>query len=105
MHEIHDEKLGKIILCTSSVAAGSQYDYKKEQRVEMRLLFIVLSYIHMKGETVAETALLGFLKRLGMHDEPHEIFGNFKKKITETFVRQFYLKREIVELEGNAENR
>lgn len=99
-HEFRDEKLGKIILCTSAVTAASEFEYTALQRVDMRLLFIVLSYIQMKGETVAEATLFGFLKRLGLQDEPHEHFGLFKKKITDTFIRQMYLKREVTQIEG-----
>lgn len=82
------------------MAPGSEYDFTAEQRVERQLLAIVLSYIQMKGETVAEPTLFAFLKRLGLQDEPHEHFGNFKKKINETFTRQLYLKREIMQIEG-----
>lgn len=105
-HEIRNEKLGKIILCTSSVSTGSEYEFTKQQRIDLELLFIVLSYIQMKGDTVAEATLFSFLKRMDVSDEPHERYGYFKKKIAETFTRQLYLKREIIKIEGgNAEDR
>lgn len=105
-HEIRNERLGKIILCTSSVSTGSEYEFTKQQRIDLELLFIVLSYIQMKGDTVAETTLFSFLKRLDVCDEPHERYGYFKKKIAETFTRQLYLKREIIKIEGgNADDR
>lgn len=104
-HESKDDKVGKIILCYSTVPLCTELEFTKQQRIEMELLFIVLSYIHMKGDTVAEQTLFGFLKRLGFQDEPHERFGHFKKKITETFVRQMYLKREKVQTEGDTDDK
>lgn len=55
----------------------------------------------MKGGVVAETTLFSFLKRLDIRDEPHATFGYFKKKLADTFVRQQYLKRTKVQIEGN----
>lgn len=99
-HETRDEKSGKIILCLSSAPAASELEFTQQQRIDMQLLFIVLSYIHMKGGTVAEGTLFGFLKRLEIEEEPHYRFGYFKKTITDTYVRQLYLKREKTEIEG-----
>lgn len=105
-HEIRDDKSVKVILCTSDLIGGSELEYTQQRRVDLRLLVIVLSYIHMKGGTVAETTLYGFLNRLDICNEPHETFGHFKKKISETFIRQMYLRREKVAIEGgNAEDK
>lgn len=105
IHEIK-EKSGKIYLITSEFGCISEVEYTTEQREDLRLLLIVLSYIFMKGGKVIEPALFGFLKKLKIEDESHEDFGLFKKKITETFIKQQYLKKEKVEMEsGNMEDR
>lgn len=49
-----DKKLGKFFICKSKLESSSEYEYTVEQRLELKLLFIVLSYIYMKGDTVFE---------------------------------------------------
>lgn len=105
IHEVK-ERNGKFYLVTSEFASETELVYTATQREELRLLLIVLSYIFMKGGKVLEPALFGFLKNIGLRDEHHEYFGNFNKLITETFVKQMYLKKEKIELEsGNTEER
>uniref|UniRef100_A0A7N9CAD9 MAGE domain-containing protein n=2 Tax=Cercopithecinae TaxID=9528 RepID=A0A7N9CAD9_MACFA len=54
---------------------------------------IVLGLIFMKGNTVKETEVWDFLRRLGVYPtKKHFIFGDPKKLITEDFVRQRYLE-------------
>ncbi|XP_040825266.1 non-structural maintenance of chromosomes element 3 homolog [Ochotona curzoniae] len=56
------------------------------------LLMILLGLIFMKGNTVKETEVWDFLRRLGVHPtKRHLVFGDPKKLITEDFVRQRYL--------------
>lgn len=105
MHEIK-EKTGKFYLITCEFCPGFETAFTTNQREEMRLVFLILSYIFMKGGKVIEPVLFGFLKKLDIDEEPHEYFGHFKKLITETFVKQLYLKKEKVEMEaGNIEER
>lgn len=105
IHEIK-EKPAKFYLITSEFASGSVDEWPESEREELRLLFIVLSYIFMKGGEVLEPTLFGFLRKLEIEDEPHEYFGFFKKKITETFIKQHYLRKEKTEMEaGNVEER
>lgn len=100
------EKTGKFYLVTSEYAPSSEVELTVRQREEQRLLFIVLTYIFMKGGKVIEPVLFGFLKKIQVEDEPHEYFGDFKKSITETFVKQLYLRKEKIEMEaGNIEER
>lgn len=101
------EKTGKYYFVTSEFAPGSEAELTVGQREEQRLLFLVLSYIFMKGGKVIEPVLFGFLKKLHIdEDEPHEYFGYFRKNITETFVKQLYLRKEKIEMEaGNIEER
>ncbi|XP_007954520.1 non-structural maintenance of chromosomes element 3 homolog [Orycteropus afer afer] len=57
------------------------------------LLMIVLGLIFMKGNTIKETEVWDFLRRLGVYPtKKHFIFGDPKKLITEDFVRQRYLE-------------
>ncbi|XP_048185475.1 non-structural maintenance of chromosomes element 3 homolog isoform X2 [Perognathus longimembris pacificus] len=57
------------------------------------LLMIVLGLIFMKGNTITETEVWDFLRRLGVYPtKRHLIFGDPKKLITEDFVRQRYLE-------------
>ncbi|KAK7807896.1 hypothetical protein U0070_023928 [Myodes glareolus] len=57
------------------------------------LLMILLGLIFMKGNTITETEVWDFLRRLGVYPtKKHLIFGDPKKLITEDFVRQRYLE-------------
>lgn len=57
------------------------------------LLMIILGLIFMKGNTITETEVWDFLRRLGVYPtKKHLIFGDPKKLITEDFVRQRYLE-------------
>lgn len=105
IHEIK-EKTGKFYLITSEFGCDSVDECTVGQREELRLLFIVLAYIFMKGGKVIEPALFGFLRKLQIEDDEDEYFGHYKKKITETFIKQHYLKKEKIEMEsGNMEER
>lgn len=105
VHEIK-EKSGKFYLITSEFGCESVDECREKQREELRLLFIVLSYIFMKGDEVLEPVLFGFLRKLEIGDEPDAHFGWYQKKITETFVKQHYLTKEKIEMEsGNMEER
>lgn len=100
------ERSGKFYLVTSEVSPGSEAELTTSQRQEIRLLFLVLSYIFMKGGRIIEPVLFTFLAKLHIEEEPHEYFGEFKKLITDTFVKQMYLKKEKVEMEaGTMEER
>lgn len=92
---VPDTKSGKQYICVSKFAAVTLDEYDEDQRSEITLLFIVLSYIFMRGVPVSEEVLEEFLK--GLHiffDKCHAFFGsNIKKLITETFVKQLYLNK------------
>lgn len=105
IHEIK-EKSGKFYLITSEFSCDSVEECTVGQREELRLLFVVLAYIFMKGGQVIEPALFGFLRKLNIDEDEDEYFGQYRKKITETFIKQHYLKKEKVEMEaGNMEER
>lgn len=53
----------------------------------------------MKGGAVQENSLWSFLERLHIKPERHDFFGDVKKAVNETFLKQMYLKREKVEIE------
>lgn len=92
---VPETKSGKQFICVSKFAAVSSLEYDELQRSHITLLFLVLSYIYMKGIPIAEESLEEFLKGLRIYfDRPHPFFGsNIKKLITETFVKQLYLKK------------
>lgn len=68
------------------------------------LLFIILSFIFMKGGKVRENILWEYiLKQIGIEDEDdsiHPFFGDVKKLINELFIKQLYLSKEKFMLEG-----
>lgn len=106
LQTIKDERNNKFLLCTST-AAASPIEYTHSQRIEMRLLLLVLAYIFMKGGSVLEHTLFGFLRKINVDNESGASFlGSYKKHITETFVKQLYLKKSQVQMEtGNMEDK
>jgi len=97
-----DEKSGKMFLIYSSLAQGvSAEQLSPDQRNDASLLFLILTYIFMKGGDVQEAHLLQFLDQLNIDtNEPHKIFGDIAKLVREKFARQLYLKRDKTEIEG-----
>jgi len=71
----------------------------------MTLLFLTLSYIFMKGEPVNEESVFRYLKKLKIPlEDANEYFNyNVSKTITESFVKQLYLKREKIQLVSSNE--
>lgn len=122
--EMKDDKTSKGFICISKISGASSVELTDEQRRNLKLLFLVLSYIYMKGESVLEgkklfilrkalifnlvciqfvcliAPLFAFLRKMDNEDADHPPFGDYKKIITETFVKQLYLKREKVVLES-----
>lgn len=76
-----------------------------EKQPETTLLYLLLTYIFMKGNDVPELSVVKFLDSLqiNLEDENHPYFGNVKKHITETFVKQLYLTRNKIDEEGGTE--
>lgn len=105
IHPIRDEKLGRIYLCVSSAPAAVPFEFTVFERNDLRLLMLVLAYIFMKGGAVFEHVIFAFLGKLGLAEEPHEDFGHFKRLITESFVRQMYLKKSTINTEAEIEDR
>ncbi|KAL4223158.1 Melanoma-associated antigen G1 [Mactra antiquata] len=61
------------------------------------LLMVVLSLIFMQGNEITDCELWSFLSKLGIKlDQPHEVFGDCKKLITQEWVRQCYLEMTTV---------
>lgn len=104
LNEIKDDKMGKIIVLTSKFPIVSMHALTEAQKVERRLLFLVLSIIHMKGGEMFETQLLNFISKMEFNED-EDVFGDVKKIITETFVSQMYLKRSLVKLENSEEEK
>lgn len=92
---VPETKGGKQYICVSNFTAASCDEFDEVQRSQITLLFIVLSYIFMRGVPVSEEFLEEFLKGLHIYfDKSHPFFGsNIKKLVTETFVKQLYLNK------------
>lgn len=105
VHTLKDDKFGRIILCTSAVSAAIPFEFTVFERSELRFLMIVLAYVFMKGGTVLDHVLLGFLEKLGIDEEPHDDFGYYKRLINDTFVRQMYLKKTTIPSDAELEDR
>ncbi|XP_061394737.1 melanoma-associated antigen D2-like [Musca vetustissima] len=109
--ELPDTKSGKAFICYNEDTAKCHLLYDDEQLQQLTLLFIVLSYLFMRGSdspdkhNTTEENLENFLKGLRIRfDSCHEYFGgNVKKLLTETFVKQLYLKRDKVISDMNGE--
>lgn len=100
IHMDQDTKLGRYILCVSTEPAVTPHEFTSLERHELRLLLLVLSYVFMKCDAVFEHVLFGYLSKLGLDNEPHEVFGYYRHLITDTFVRQMYLKKTTVQIEA-----
>jgi len=100
--EILENKTSKGYIIYAAFNSGiSALQFPEDLRHEISLLFIILSYIFMKGGEVQEAHLLQYLSQLNIEaDEPHPLFGDVGKLIKEKFPRQLYLKRSKVEIEG-----
>ena len=85
----------------STVRTANVAELDEEERKELAVLYIVLSYIFMKNGTITDQALYDFLEKLNISmDEENEIFGDVKKMIQDTFVKQQYLNRIKQTVEG-----
>ncbi|NXV53550.1 NSE3 protein, partial [Uria aalge] len=63
--------------------------HRDNQTAKLGLLIIILSFIFMKGNSVKDSAIWEFLRRLRLQPgERHEVFRDVKKLVTEEFVRQ-----------------
>lgn len=99
VNEMKDERSHKFYLCTSELMISSVLGRTVAQRCELRLLYLILAYIFLKGGAVQESSLWLFLERLDITQERHDFFGDVKKVVNETFIKQMYLKREKIEME------
>ncbi|XP_055387058.1 melanoma-associated antigen D2 [Condylostylus longicornis] len=98
LHEVPESKSTKSYITTSTLES-SVLELTEKQKPELTLLFLVLSYIFMKGEPVNEEVVIEYLKKLKIPmEEPNDSFPFVVKKLlTETFVKQLYLKRTKVQ--------
>lgn len=61
--ELKDDKTSKGFICISKISGASPVELTNEQRRNLKLLFLVLSYIYMKGESVMEGKKLIILRK------------------------------------------
>ncbi|XP_037950580.1 melanoma-associated antigen D2-like isoform X1 [Teleopsis dalmanni] len=85
----------KRYICISELCGVTPLQLDEKQKREQILLFIILAYIFMIQSPLQEERLEKFLYTLDINvNENHPFFGNVKKLITDTFIKQLYLKRE-----------
>lgn len=99
-YELIETDRNKTFILVSTITCGSILDISEDYRRKYSLLYLVLGYIFMKNGEVPEQGLWDFLAKLNITDEgEHNFFGNVRKLITETFMKQAYLirKKQIVE--------
>jgi hypothetical protein len=66
-----------------------------EDNAQIGLVMVILTFIFMKGNKVEDEVLYDMLRRLGIDTESKdETFGEVRRVITTTFVRQGYLDVE-----------
>ncbi|KAL7728896.1 hypothetical protein ACLKA6_004235 [Drosophila palustris] len=90
----------KRYICLAESPAMSIYELKASQRPQYTMLYIILTYIFLRGNRIEEDKLYGMLDAMEVKvDEEHGYFGDdISKLIEETFVKQQYLKRERSQL-------
>lgn len=117
--EVGEKSNKAYIVCTARNFGICLKQYNSQQQSEITLLFIILSYIFMKGGNIQEGMLRdesstfflqcflsdhlnNFLAQLNIDiNEADKFFGDVSKTVREKFVRQMYLKRMKVEIEGS----
>ncbi|EDW68178.1 non-structural maintenance of chromosomes element 3 homolog [Drosophila virilis] len=90
----------KRYVCIAEAPVASTYELTAAQRPQFTLLYIILTYIFLRGNHIEEDKLYGMLDMMGANvREEHGYFGeNISKLIEDTFVKQQYLKRERSQL-------
>ncbi|NXU94094.1 NSE3 protein, partial [Xiphorhynchus elegans] len=84
-----DPKRHSYILTSNLPCAERNHPCRSKEKAKIGLLTVILSFIFMKGNSVKDSAVWEFLRRLRVHPgEQHEIFGDVQKLVTEEFVRQ-----------------
>nr|XP_019534000.2 non-structural maintenance of chromosomes element 3 homolog [Aedes albopictus] len=105
-YKLVETERNKSFILVSTVTCGSVMDMSEDYRRKYTLLYLVLGYIYMKNGDVPEQGLWDFLAKLNISDEgEHSFFGDVRKLITETFVKQAYLVRTKQVVEGMNDDR
>lgn len=100
--QIHDLKNATFIM-TSESSACSPDEFTREQKSQYTLLHLILSFIFMRGGQVTEVSLWEYLSDFEINPGRHDYFGDVKKLVEETFVKQLYLDRVKQAVENSTE--
>ncbi|KAH8310339.1 hypothetical protein KR044_000842, partial [Drosophila immigrans] len=90
----------KRFICIAEAAVASTSELTASQRQNQTLLYIVLTYIFLRGNRIEDEKLFAMLTMLDIdvHEE-HGYFGeDVSQMINETFVSRQYLKRDRSQL-------
>ncbi|NWI49309.1 NSE3 protein, partial [Calyptomena viridis] len=91
-----DPKRHSYILVSKLPCAEGNHPCRAKEKEKMGLLTVILSFIFMKGNSVKDSALWEFLRRLRVHPglkgSLPGLGGDVQKLVTEEFVRQKYLE-------------
>lgn len=105
-YKLIETERNKTFILISTVASGSVLDLNEDFRRKYTLLYLILGYIFMKNGSIPEQGLWDFLAKLNiLDDEEHSYFGNVRKLVNETFLKQTYLVRTKQVVEGMNEDR
>uniref|UniRef100_A0A336LS02 CSON013517 protein n=1 Tax=Culicoides sonorensis TaxID=179676 RepID=A0A336LS02_CULSO len=100
--ESKDSKSTKQYLCVAQTPALIIEELTETQLSQITLLFIILSYIFMKGGEVTDTSLYEYLERFEIYlEKVHDYFGNIKSLIQSIFTKQHYLNMAKSVTEGS----
>lgn len=90
----------KRYICLAETPMASAYELTALQRPQYTMLYIILTYIFLRGNRIEDDKLFGMLDTLGVNvHEEHGYFGDsILKMIEDTFVKQLYLRRERSQL-------
>ncbi|NXK70784.1 NSE3 protein, partial [Sylvietta virens] len=88
-----DSKRHTFILVNNLPHVEGKYLCGDKEKEKMGLLYTILSFIFMKGNSVKDIAVWEFLQMLHVYPgKQHSVFGDVRKLVTEELVRQKYLE-------------
>lgn len=105
-YKLVETERNKKYIVVSTITSGSVLDLTEKYRRTYTLLYLILGYIFMKSGDIPEQGLWDYLAKLHItNDRKHAYFGDVRKLVTQTFIKQAYLVRTKKVVEGMNEDR